>query len=165
MVQNASTGGEHNQDPQQESEIESLRQEIRILQESQYVDKQKEADYQLQLARLGAYVQDTKERKKYASHIFYLVAGFLFFVLVIVWLSGVKDFYLINPYHGDKVSLIRNTPHFSFSFQLDNSVIITLLTTTCANVIAFLYVVVNYLFPQQNGMSRLPIPAAEGDAP
>lgn len=71
---------------------------------------------------------DRKARKLYAACTFIYVGGYVLFVLVIFCFY---QFYLIN--HSNR--LISNSP------------IIALLTSTTANVIAALIVVMRYLFP------------------
>jgi uncharacterized coiled-coil protein SlyX len=73
--------------------------------------------------------QDRDERKSYASKLYWLVLVWLVIILLIVFFQGVH--YL---------------PGTSFSFKLSDVVLITLITTTTANVAAFFLVVVRYLF-------------------
>lgn len=72
--------------------------------------------------------QDRDERKSYASRLYWLVLTWLSVILLIGILQGLKI----------STSL--------FSFQLDNVVLVTLITTTTANIAAFFLVVVRYLF-------------------
>lgn len=72
--------------------------------------------------------QDRDERKSYASKLYWLVLMWLTIILLIVILQGLK------------VSGLRLT------FQLNDAVLVTLITTTTANVAAFFLVVVRYLF-------------------
>jgi len=130
---------------------EMLLQEIRNLQEVRHLDKEKDISLQMQIAQLQGIIQDISERKKYAARIFQLVATFLFIVVLIVWLHGVGNFYLINPFHG---GIFKGPDHFEFSFQLSDTVIVTLLTTTTANVVAFFILVTKYLFPNSTGVNN-----------
>jgi hypothetical protein len=123
---------------------EMLLQEIRNLQEVRHLDKEKDVALQIQIAHLRGVIQDINERKKYAARIFQLVATFLFTVVIIVWLHGVEKFYLLNPFYG---VFIKGPDHFEFTFHLSDTVIVTLLTTTTANVVAFFILVTKYLFP------------------
>lgn len=132
---------------------EMLLQELRNLQEVRHLDKEKDISLQMQIAQLQGIIQDISERKKYAARIFQLVATFLFIVIFIVWLHGVGEFYLINPFYG---GLLKGPDHFEFSFQLSDTVIVTLLTTTTANVVAFFILVTKYLFPNAAGLSKGP---------
>jgi hypothetical protein len=76
--------------------------------------------------------QDRDERKSYASKLYWLVLVWLTSILVIIIFQGLK------------------IPNNRLSFQLDNAVLITLITTTTANVATFFLVVVRYLFrPKQ----------------
>ncbi|MBE9466398.1 hypothetical protein ACFP1I_24455 [Dyadobacter subterraneus] len=126
---------------------ETLLQEIRNLQEVRHLDKEKDVALQIQIARLEGVIQDISERKKYAARIFQLVATFLFVVVFIVWLHGIGNFYLLNPFEG---GFLKGPDHFEFSFHLSDTVIITLLTTTTANVVAFFILVTKYLFPNSS---------------
>lgn len=68
--------------------------------------------------------QDRDERKSYASKLYWLVLIWLVVILFILVLQGLRK----------------------FSFQLSDVVLVTLITTTTANVAAFFLVVVQYLF-------------------
>lgn len=85
-----------------------------------------------ELRRLGEELkdlrQDRDERKSYASKLYWLVLIWLSVILIIVTLQGLK------------------LSGLGFSFQLDDVVLVTLITTTTANVAAFFLVVVRYLF-------------------
>src|SRR5689334_18445526 len=85
-----------------------------------------------ELRRLGEELkdlrQDRDERKSYASKLYWLVLIWLSIILLIVILQGLK------------------LPGTDFTFQLDDIVLVTLITTTTANVAAFFLVVVRYLF-------------------
>lgn len=70
--------------------------------------------------------QDREERKKYAKHIFILICVWLFIILLIIIAEGFYEF---------------------TCFDLDDTVLITLITTTTANVAAYFLVVTKYLFP------------------
>jgi hypothetical protein len=72
--------------------------------------------------------QDRKERKNYADKVYRLIFGFLVIVLLIVIASGIKW----------------------LCFNLSDNVLITLLTTTSANVIGIFMIVMRYLFKQKN---------------
>jgi len=72
--------------------------------------------------------QDRDERKSYASKLYWLVLLWLILILLIVILQGLK------------------IPAVGFDFQLTDAVLVTLITTTTANVAAFFLAVVRYLF-------------------
>lgn len=72
--------------------------------------------------------QDRDERKSYASKLYWLVLTWLTVILTIVVMQGLK------------------VPEIRFTFQLNDVVLVTLITTTTANVAAFFLVVVRYLF-------------------
>lgn len=72
--------------------------------------------------------QDRDERKSYASKLYWLVLIWLTLIITIVILQGLELSNVI------------------LSFHLDNTVLVTLITTTTANVAAFFLVVVRYLF-------------------
>jgi len=73
--------------------------------------------------------QDRAERKGYASKLYWLVA---------VWLGSILLFVFMQAIHL--------VPFTSVSFQLSETMLVTLITTTTANIAAFLLVVVRYLF-------------------
>ena len=68
--------------------------------------------------------QDREQRRKYSDKIFWFLCVFLFFVGLIVLLSGFE----------------------SCGFKLSDGVLIALLTTSSANVISIFVIVVHYLF-------------------
>lgn len=77
--------------------------------------------------------QDRDERKSYASKLYWLVLIWLMIILLIIVLQGLQLLPGVNVY-----------------FQLSDIVLVTLITTTTANVAAFFLVVVRYLFrPKQ----------------
>lgn len=72
------------------------------------------------------YEQDIELRKKYASKIFKFICWWCIFVVVIIFLQG-------STYSPDKM-------------EWNNNVIITLLTTTFAQVLGLMIIVLKYLF-------------------
>ena len=70
--------------------------------------------------------QEISMRKVYASIIFAFVFLYMIAVFVIIFMSG-----------------------FNNSFDMDNSILITLLGTTTANVLGLFAIVVNYIFPKK----------------
>lgn len=70
--------------------------------------------------------QDIAMRKRYADHIFSLVSIYMFAVFLILILSGSPS-----------------------SFSMSDTVLVTLLGTTTANVIGVLVIVAKYLFPKK----------------
>ena len=77
--------------------------------------------------------QDIREREKYASRIFRLVVCWLSSILLIVIAQGVRWPWM-SRYIG---------------FDLPESVLIALVTTTTASVVGILLIVTRYLFPQR----------------
>jgi hypothetical protein len=73
--------------------------------------------------------QDRTERKGYATRLYWLVSIWLVVILFFVFVQGVGTI----PFAG-------------LHFAISDTVLITLITTTTANVAAFLLVVVRYLF-------------------
>lgn len=73
--------------------------------------------------------QDRDERKSYASKLYWLVLVWLVVILLIIIFQG-----------------LQSLPGTHFYFKLSDKVLITLITTTTANVAAFFLVVVRYLF-------------------
>lgn len=103
-----------------------------IQQEKDYLNR--EASLKLELARVEsvneynkALVQNNKERKKYAFLIFIFTCLWTFFIFVILFCQGFGD----------------NKP---FCFNLPDSVLITLITTTTVNFLGFFLLVTKYLF-------------------
>ena len=76
--------------------------------------------------------QDRDERKSYASKLYWLVLVWLVVILLIIIFQG-----------------LQSLPGAPFYFKLSDKVLITLITTTTANVAAFFLVVVRYLFRQK----------------
>ena len=72
------------------------------------------------------YEQDIELRKKYACKIFRFICWWCIFVVVVIFLQG-------STYQHDKM-------------EWNNNVIITLLTTTFAQVIGLMIIVLKYLF-------------------
>lgn len=70
--------------------------------------------------------QDISMRRKYAEQIFTFVSLYMFGVFFILFLSGSPS-----------------------SFRMSDSVLMTLLGTTTANVIGILVIVAKYLFPNK----------------
>lgn len=70
--------------------------------------------------------QDIEMRKEYASLIFKFVSYYMFFVFMLLFLSGSPS-----------------------SFQMSDAVLLTLLGTTTATVISLFVIVANYLFPKK----------------
>lgn len=77
--------------------------------------------------------QDIREREKYASRIFRLVVCWLSAILLIVIAQGVRWPWM-SQYIG---------------FDLPESVLIALVTTTTASVVGILLIVTRHLFPQR----------------
>ena len=76
----------------------------------------------IELEKLESKKQDREERKKYASHIFRFIW---------IWCAGI---FVLMILVGLGV------------FKFDDSVIITLITTTTANILALFAIVAKYLF-------------------
>lgn len=82
----------------------------------------KKLDLQLKEAQVKSQEQDREQRGKFAKMIFWVVVGYLAVVLLIVILGGAKVLFTTD------------------------TVLITLLGTTTANVISLLVIVAKYLF-------------------
>jgi hypothetical protein len=74
--------------------------------------------------------QDRVERKEYASKLYFLVLLWLAVILFLVFVQGTGFI-----------------PFSTIQFELSDVVIITLISSTTANIAAFLLAVVRYLFP------------------
>ncbi|MDR2018828.1 MAG: hypothetical protein LBQ00_08205 [Syntrophobacterales bacterium] len=90
-----------------------------IIQEKEKIIQEKEKD-ELQRSR-----EEHTLRKKYLQRVFLFVVIFVGLVLILVSLAGCKG----------------------ISFYLSDAVLITLLTTTTANIIGVLLIAFNWLFP------------------
>lgn len=88
--------------------------------------------------------QDIKQRKKYAQRIFLLITGWIITICFFVFLQGLN--YICIPFFKEN--------YLEFGFQLSDSVLITLITTTTANVAAYFLVVTKYLFPTNGGDNK-----------
>lgn len=71
-------------------------------------------------------MQNIKERKKYAKLIFIMLVGWLVAILVLLFMNGIR------------------------MIEFSDTVLITLITTTTANITVFFLGVVQYLFPLRN---------------
>lgn len=89
--------------------------------ESSYYDHKAE----LQKEQLKRLQDDNDARKKFSNHIFTVTVIWMFFILLIVVSCGNE------------------------CMKLSDTVLVTLIGTTTANVFGFLYVVVNYLFNKE----------------
>jgi polyferredoxin len=83
-------------------------------------------DEELKKLDIKSRKQDISMRKEYAWLIFRFVCYYMFFVFLILFLSGSPSL-----------------------FKMSDSVLITLLGTTTATVISLFAIVVNYLFPKK----------------
>ena len=77
--------------------------------------------------------QNIREKKKYARHLFGMLC---------IWLTLMMGILILNGF--------GKIPFTCLKFSLSDSVIITLITTTTANVAAFFLVVTKHLFPSQS---------------
>jgi len=84
-----------------------------------------EIENEKNLEELNSLIQDRKERKAFSSKLFIMLIIFLSSSLGILIMSGFEDY---------------------IDFKLSDAVLITLLTTTSANVIGIFLFVVRYLF-------------------
>lgn len=83
---------------------------------------------ELSKAQIADIRQDTEERKRYSGKIFWLVTGWLASVLVIVVAEGFG---------------------VAIGFNLPNSTLLALVTTTTAGIVGTLTIVVRYLFSRR----------------
>lgn len=82
----------------------------------------KKVELNIKKEELVSNIQDRTERKRYADKLFVFLSVFVAIMLLIVFLNGFNI------------------------LKLDNSVIITLISTTAANIIGIFIYVVKYLF-------------------
>lgn len=78
--------------------------------------------------KLWALQESIKARKRYATMIFWLIVFWLALVLAIIIMDGFG-----------KIGTAE--------FNVPNSIMITLITTTTANIAAFFTIVIRYIFP------------------
>jgi len=90
-----------------------------------YQKREKDADIQKKEYALFVERVMLKERKKYASRLFWLSAVWLVFIGLYLFLAG--------------FGIIKT----------DNSVLIALISTTTANVLGLFYIVARWLFPNK----------------
>jgi len=82
---------------------------------------------EMEQARLESYRQDTHERRTFARYIFWMVALWLLGIFAVVVCRGIK----------------------ALNFELSDTVMVALITTTTINVAAFFLAVTKYLFPSK----------------
>ena len=89
-------------------------------------EKQYELDAMEEKQRIQnhALSQDIQERKKYASHIFWLIVGWLVLLFVVLGFQGFKF----------------------CQFDLSENVLLVLIAGTTVNILGIFVIVVNYLF-------------------
>lgn len=95
-------------------------------------DELEDLDRSAKRALVEGFRQDTRERKKYAKNIYRLTVGWLGLMGAIVIAQG----FGIDDFH------------------LDNSVLISLVTTTTAGIVGLLLVVVKYLFRSKDSAAQ-----------
>lgn len=94
-----------------------------------YIDEKRDLERKKAEVQLEGELQDINERRKYAHRIFCLIVAWLLVVALILFLQGFK------------FAVYRH------SFQLSNSVLLTLIGSTTASVLAIFAIVTKYLFP------------------
>ena len=100
------------------------------LTDDEFRESKNKVELDLKQEFLEGNIQDRRERKKFADKIFILLICYLFITLTIVIFSGFGN--MDNKY--------------SFKFNISDTVLVTLLATTCADVIGIFLFVVRYLF-------------------
>jgi hypothetical protein len=95
--------------------------------------------------------RDIKGRRDYAIRLFCLIAAWLFAVLLTVCATAVT---IRIP----SWSVFDHVPIVT-AFKLSDTVLVTLIGSTTANIIGLLLVVVNYLFPKRDGARSRSQPA------
>ena len=98
----------------------------RELQEKIYLQQMQQVEMRVAIARAVKLEDDNASRRDFSRQIFAVTVVWMFLILLIV-------------FHAGKGSL-----HFS------DTVLVTLITTTTANVFGFMYIVVKYLFNEKN---------------
>lgn len=108
-----------------------------------------EAELHSRMLELISQSRDIDARSVYARRLFNMIVAWLFAVLATVWASASKLSFSSVTVFGLPV------PYLS-EFNLSDSVLITLIGTTTANIIGLLYIVVNYMFPNKNNKNTKP---------
>lgn len=89
-----------------------------------------EVEYLIKTQFANSLQQNRRERIKYAKWTFWLTIGWIFIVLILVFLSGLK-------HKGEAI------------LHLSDTVLITLITTTTLNVFGFFILVMQFLFNKE----------------
>lgn len=86
--------------------------------------------------RLKQLQQDRQERKKYAENVF---------LLIVIWLGVIISLLFLQGF----CNLLRTSPDSQPCFFLSDAVLIAVITTTTASVVALFVVVAKYLYPKR----------------
>lgn len=92
-----------------------------------YAKQRADDEHQKNLEHLESLKQDRTQRKEFAGKIYGLIC---------LWLIGVAIFLLLRAWNA-------------WGFYLSDAIMIALITTTSANVIGLLAIVILYLFPRK----------------
>jgi len=95
-----------------------------ISRKSSVENESKIIDNALKQERLDSNIQDRSQRKEFTNKIFWMLVSFLFVTMVFVFLNALK----------------------CIPFEISDTVMVALLTTSSANVVGIFLVVVKYLF-------------------
>ncbi|MEM7550077.1 MAG: hypothetical protein AAF363_10390 [Bacteroidota bacterium] len=113
---------------QNKSGKESIPDQIEPFQDVKASSSNESSAYDQSKLDYDSKEQNIKERKKYARFIFTLICIWLGLILLILFFQGFSN----------------------IKFHLSDTVLITLITTTTANIAAYFLVVTKYLFPNSN---------------
>lgn len=91
-------------------------------------EEERSFEHERQRISLQGLIDDVKARKKWGERVFYLLIAWLITDLLCICLQGFS----------------------AFGFHVSDAIIITLISTTTANVLGLGYVVANYLFPKSS---------------
>ncbi|SOD97111.1 hypothetical protein [Spirosoma fluviale] len=103
-------------------------------------------------AELASYLQDMHERRKFARYIFWMVALWLLGIFSVVVFKGLKSFKTVMVIKLNET--YRLIADIAFDFDLSDTVMVALITTTTINVAAFFLAVTKYLFPSKPESSQ-----------
>ena len=104
------------------SKLDELLEEV---EKSSFKSQELDTNIALNVQEISDRIQDRNERKKYAYRTFIFLSSFTFLVLLIVVFSGFSK---------------------ALNFNLDNTVLIALITSSLASIVGIFILVMRYLF-------------------
>ncbi len=104
------------------SKLDELLEEV---EKSSFKSQELDTNIALNVQEISDRIQDRNERKKYAYRTFIFLSSFTFLVLLIVVFSGFSK---------------------ALNFNLDDTVLIALITSSLASIVGIFILVMRYLF-------------------